>query len=244
MIKLKNALVLLLVFVLVAVGAVLPTVAARVQDQITAGPVRYADIDSLELILEERGPVLDMVEKLYLMLNGKGVEVTDQMTQMSEKSMIEALCAGLQPYVDMGFLRQELSYDTIEWDASMVYGETDPQTYNFYWYVHIPLDPYEEENLVVVLDDETGSILAMDYVGVVDAYYVYETVYAIADIYFNNLGIPSSDFMQVDPAESVYAFEEMEYPPAIMRFQVTNVQDRDVQIEICVQANGFYITLI
>lgn len=243
----KNALLILLVVLLLAAGSLLPMGAAALQDKTTANVVQYEDIEALQLKLEEQEPKLSYQEKLFLMVNGTGVEVAEDVMRLNGGEVIEAVYAGLQPYVGSGFFPKELSNDMLEYHPVMVYGDTDPESYNFYWWVLLSLDIYEEDTLTVILDDETGSILAMDFIApyeyVADVYY--ESVYAIADLYFGNLGITPADAMQIDTEglldESVDAVQDPGDSHAVMQFQIVDVLYGGFHIEICVHTNGFYI---
>lgn len=248
MTKLKNALILLLVVLLLAAGALLPTAVTWVQDTLTAGQVQYANVDSLQLTLEERRQSLDMVGKLNLILNGDIVEVTDKVTQMSEGDVIEAVYAGLQPYAGLGFIPLELDNDMLEFHPIMAYGDTDPDMYNFYWYVYLSFDGYADDTLTVILDDETGKILAMEFVNpyldVADMSYEY--VHIISDTYFKDLGITPADAVQIDTEgivkESVDAVQNLGDSHAVMQFQIVDMLYGEFHIEICVHTNGFYIS--
>lgn len=249
MTKLKNALALLLVFLLAAVGAVIPVVTARVQDALTAGQVQYADVDSLQLTLEERRQQLSIQEKMQLIVNGTGVEVTSEVTKMNGAKMLEAMYAQLEAYSAFGLFTQP-DNDYLEFCPMMVYNEEDTGRYAFCWLVNMSFDAYEGDSLTVVLDDETGKLLAMEYIDP-SMYNEVETLWELQEgiqaTYFGELGLTPVEAMPVEtegilgaPMESVNDAGDSHI---VMRYQLVDVQYGEVSVEICVHTNGFYITV-
>lgn len=249
MTKLKNVSALLLVFLLAAVGAVIPVVTARVQDALTAGQVQYADVDSLQLTLEERRQQLHIQEKLQLITQGMGVEVTSEVTNMNGAQMLEAMYAQLEPYSAFGLFVQP-DNDYLEFNPVMVYDETDPERYAFCWLVNMSFDAFEGDSLTVVLDDETGKLLAMEYIDPSmqnPEKALWELQEGIQATYFGELGLTPVEAMPVDtegilmePMESVNDAGDSHM---VMRYQLVDVQYGEINVEICVHTNGFYITV-
>ena len=249
MTKVKNALAFLLVFLLAAVGAVIPVVTARVQDSLTAGQVQYADVDSLQLTLEERRQQLDMLEKMHLILSGTGVEVTSEVTKMNGAQMLEAMYAQMEPYSAFGLFVQP-DNDYLEFYPVMVYNEADPQQYAFYWHVNMSFDAGEGDSLTVIMDDETGKLLALEYIDPSmqnPAKALWEFQDAIQAMYFGNLGLTPTEAMPVDtegvlgdPMESVTDAGDSH---VMMRYLLAGERYEGVSVEICVHTNGFYIYL-
>lgn len=249
MTKLKNFAVLLLAFLLVAAGGVLPLAVAYAQDHFTTGQVAYADIASLQLTLEEDKMALSMLQKLVLISNGVGVEVTSEVTKMDGKDILEMLYAQLDPYSSMG-LFAEVDNDMLEFYPVMVYDEADPDLYNFYWYVSMSFDASEYDQLVAVLDDETGKLLALEYVDpdlYLDQKNMWEIQNAISAVYFENLELSPVDVMPVDSegmlSETMGTVDGAGDSHVLMRYRLNDVEYGEVNVEICVHTSGFSIYL-
>lgn len=250
MTKLKNGLVLLLVFLLVVLGAVLPGAVARVQDELTAGQMQYADVDSLQLKLEERSQALSMQEKLALIPNGVGVEVNSEVTDMKGAQVLETLYTQLESYADLGLLTHDLDNDLLEFSPVMVYDEADSKRYSFYWRVTTSFDGAEYDSLNVILDDETGTILAMEYVNpnlYIEAESLWEYQEILRKIYFGNLGLEPVDAMALDTegilGEAMESVMDSGDSYTVMRYQLIDVRYGEVNVEITVHSNGFIISL-
>lgn len=245
--KVKNAFLILLAALLVAAGGLLPMAAARLQDKATIGTAKYEDIEVLQLKMEEE-PGLSFYEKIQLITAGIGVEVTDETMKMTGAQVLEAVYAGLQAYVDIGFLVEDLSNDYLEFYPIMVYDENDPSVFNYYWHVSMSLDVSQNDFISLILDDETGKILAIELKDpemYIEAPYLTELEYQISSVYFNDLEIVPAAEMPVD-AEGIldgYANELQEPGDShvLIRYQCVDVRYGEINIEICVHSNGFYI---
>lgn len=249
MTRIKNALAFLAVFLLAAAGAVIPTGTALVQDALTAGQVQYADVDSLQLTLEERRQQLNIQEKMGLILNGTGAEVTSEVTKMNGAQVLETLYAQLEPYSAFGLFVQP-DNDYLEFYPVMVYDEADPQRYAFCWHIDMSFDAGEGDSLTVALDDETGKILALEYIdpsmqnpGKV----LWEFQDAIQAIYFGNLGLTPVEAMPIDTegilGGSMESVNDAGDSHVMMRYLLADEQYGQVSVECCVHTNGFYIYL-
>ena len=247
--KVKNALLILLAVLLLAAGGLLPMGAAYMQDKKTANVVQYADIEALQLKMEEEQPEMSMYEKLRLMMHGIGTEITSEMTRMNGAEILESMYAQLQPFAGMGILADDLSNDYLEYYPVMVYEESSPTVYNYYWEVQMSLDASQYDHIRAILDDETGKLLAIEVTDPknmdIPAKALAELECSISQYYFENLGITPVDAVPVD-AEAVldgYVNETLEHGDSyfLMHYQCVDVLYGEVNIEVCVDSNGFYI---
>lgn len=243
--KVKNVLLILLAVLLLAAGGLLPMAAAQLQDEATANVVQYADIEALRLKLEEEQPEMSIYEKLRLMMKGTGVEATSEMTKMTGSQILEAVYAALQPYVDVGFLTDDLSNDYLEYYPIMVYDQDAPSVYNYYWQVHMSLDAYQYDSLRVILDDETGKLLAIEVTNpelIIAEEYQDKLEQAIRVVYLENLGLTPVAVIPVE-TEGAYIGEiwEPDSTHVLMRYQCVDVNYGEVNVEVGVNSNGFYI---
>lgn len=243
--KVKNALLILLAAVFLAAGGLLPMAAAQLQDKATADAVQYGDIEALQLKLEEEVLSMTYQQKMRLVMNGMGVEITDENTRIKEKSIMEATYTALIPFLEL-FLGGSFDNDYIEYYPAMVYDEGDPSRYACYWHVTMSLDMSIEDSISVILDDETGKVLAMELIDpemYIEQAYLQKMQYALADMYFGELGItPIAEWPLT--VESVDKYEATGNSLAATCYQFVDAVYGEVNIEIGVRTHGFYIYII
>jgi len=242
--KVKNALIVLLTLILLAVGSLLPAAAAHFQDSKTTNVVQYDNIEALQLKLEEEMPSMTFHEKLQLLSNGVGVEVTDANTRLKEEDIMEATYVALVPYMEL-FFGKPLDNDFFQYNVAMCYDETDPTRYYYYWHVQLSLDASYTDGISVILDDETGMLLAVetyDPEWMIEETYHQELETALAATYFGEWGVNPEmawprDVEEITPnasgrvgVASQYMFVDKTYG--------------EIHLEIGVYTDGFYIYII
>lgn len=242
--KVKNVLVILLTLLLLAAGSLLPMGAAYMQDKNTANVVQYADIEALQLKLEEEVLSMTYMEKMQLLMHGMAMEVPGEKTKITEANILEATYTALTPYMELYF-GKGLDNDYIEYYPVMVYDETDPSRFCYYWHVLLSLDESLADSTSVILDDETGKILAIEMIDPdfdIDEAYLQELQYAVADTYFGDLGIdPDASWQQA--VEEGRAYDSGNVGIVTM-YQFVDTLYGEVNLEICVHTDGFYIYLM
>ena len=163
MTKLKNALLILLAAVSVAVGALLPGTVSYLRDRNASGKVTYADMPSLQLSLTHESG-LDLYEKLFL-LSGEldTLEISAQEARMTAQEVTAAAYAGVRSYLDMGLLGRIPEDYTFSCQPMLVYPAENPKQYIVLWLVEMSLDA-GNESWSLAMDDETGKILLLEFV--------------------------------------------------------------------------------
>ena len=242
MLKVKNMLLLLLTVVLLTGGSLLPVVAARVQDQTITNVVQYENMEALQLRLEEKVLSMTYPEKMFLMMHGEGMEVTDENTNLKDEQVMEAVYAALTPYMDL-FLGGSFDNDYIEYYPVMVYDWGDPSRYAYYWHVTMSLDMSMSDNLSVILDDETKKILAIEMIDPelqIDSAYLKKQQEALAAIYFHDLGIePSAQWpVETEPADKK---EVTGISLVATEYLLVDAVYGEAIVQIGVRTDGFYI---
>ena len=241
--KVKNVLAVLLTALLLVGGSLLPSAATHFQDKSTANVVQYENIEALQLKLEEEALSMTYQEKMFLMMHGAGMEVTDEKTNLKEEMVMEAAYAALMPYMDL-FLGGSFDNDHIEYYPVMVYDESDPSRYAYYWHVVMSLDISMNDSLSVILDDETGKILALGMIDpefMIEEKYLQKLQYTLASIYFADLGIePVAEW----PLE-VEAYDDTGSSLAATGYVfIDEIHGAEINVQIGVRPDGFYIYLV
>lgn len=240
--KVKTVLAVLLTALLLVGGSLLPSAATHFQDQSTANAVQYENIEALQLKLEEEALSMTYQEKMFLLMHGAGMEVTDEKTNIKEEMVMEAAYAALMPYMDL-FLGGSFDNDYIEYYPVMVYDESDPSRYIYYWYVTLSLDMSMNDTVSAILDDETGKLLALEMIDpelMIEEKYLQKLQYTLAAIYLEDLGIePVAEW----PLE-VEAYDDTGSSLAATNYQFVDALYGEVNVQIGVRPDGFYIYFV
>ena len=240
--KVKTFLAFLLTALLLVGGSLLPSAATHFQDQSTANAVQYENIEALQLKLEEEALGMTYQEKMFLLMHGAGMEVTDEKTNIKEEMVMEAAYAALMPYMEL-FFGGSFDNDYIEYYPVMVYDESDPSRYIYYWYVTLSLDMSMNDTVSAILDDETGKLLAIEMIDpemYLEAKYLQKLQYTLASVYFADLGIePVAEW----PLE-VEAYDDTGSSLAATNYQFVDALYGEVNVQIGVRPDGFYIYFV
>ena len=240
--KVKTFLAFLLTALLLVGGSLLPSAATHFQDQSTANAVQYENIEALQLKLEEEALSKTYQEKMFLLMHGAGMEVTDEKTNIKEEMVMEAAYAALMPYMEL-FFGGSFDNDYIEYYPVMVYDESDPSRYIYYWYVTLSLDMSMNDTVSAILDDETGKLLAIEMIDpemYLEAKYLQKLQYTLASVYFADLGIePVAEW----PLE-VEAYDDTGSSLAATNYQFVDALYGEVNVQIGVRPDGFYIYFV
>ena len=248
--KVKNVLAVLLTVLLLAGGSLLPVAATRFQDKTTTNVVQYENIEALQLRLEEETLSMTYQEKLFLINQGVHVEVTGEHTQLREDMVLETVYGAMTPYMEL-FLGKNVDNDYIHYYPSMVYNEQDPSRYAYYWYVTMSLDVSHTDSITMILDDETGKLLAIemnDPEWNLETEYLQDLQFALSEIYFEELGItptlqwpiaveattPEIDAMGISVVAAHYQFADL----------LADSQYDVIGVEIGVRTDGVYIYIV
>ena len=243
--KLKIACLILLAILLTAVGGLLPVAATRMQDKTTANVVRYEDIEALRLRLEEEAPSMSYQEKIFLMMHGEAAEIRDESTQIKEKEIIEAIYSALTPYMEI-FFGKSLDNDYMQYAPVMAYDGADPSRHAYYWYVNMSLDASSKDYISLILDDETGKLLAIDVtdgsMDIAEAY-LQELQYALSATYLGELGLTPTAEWPVS-LEASEKYDAKGISVAVVNYQFVDTFYGEVNIEVGVRTDGFYIIFV
>ena len=246
--RIKSILVILLTAALLVGGSLLPTAATRIQDKTTMNTVQYENIEALQLRLEEEALSMTYPEKMFLMMHGVGMDITDEDTRIKEKNLMEATYTAIAPYMDL-FLGGSFDCDYLEYYPVMVYDESDPSHYAYYWHVILSLDVSENDTVSVILDDETGKVIAIEMIDpgmALELDYLQKLQDALAGIYLEDLGIePVAQWpLALENADVYGDYEAMGMTVAAAQYQFVTARYGDILVQIGVRTDGFYIYMV
>lgn len=202
--KLKTGLVLVLALCLLILGACLPAIVALIQDSNTQNRTGSSDIAPISLNLIGSEPTLTMVEKMRLIRDGNTFSITEEDTQISAA---EALA-----YVDQ-YVEEYVAAELFPWFKSTHYevvptlsiDRENPEKYGIFWVVYIADEEKSSQSLIIILDDETGTLLSISYDNY-DSNYADRTALSyrmetLIDIYLrqSGLALAATDVVDAEP---------------------------------------------
>lgn len=141
------------------IGACLPTLAVKMYDSADLESVSYLEKEPVQLTLRQdtREPLSD-AQKLMLLCSGSSLFIPEQQAQMTLEEVQAAAEKALQPYLEQGLLRPADCEDFYSIAPQLRYFSSDPKLYNIVWHVGYG------SHIGMILDDETGKLLDMNYV--------------------------------------------------------------------------------
>ena len=234
--KLKNALILLLTAVLIALGAALPKITAAIVDWEKADQSGSREMTPIALDVNGEVRSLSAVEKIDLLRKGQMIAITEKEASMTEAEVNAAVETAMREYEDAGIFSW-FDYEAWNVQPMLCIDPNAPENYAIFWSVTIvnKMEPYQ--TLGVDIDDETGKIYSIRY----DSYGeyspdgVWERNMAIMDafvhVYLTQLGFldeqqnvePRIEYGELD-GEVLYGglfFQNGDDPQSAIEFYVT-----------------------
>ncbi len=150
---LKKCILLMGVAILVMLLAFLPKIAALLQDEMSLGKVKFAKMQSVELDIHDSLPAMG---KLSLLKDvGNCIELSKEQASMSEEEVSAAVEAEVSKYVNAGLISSEYEFDFYSCRPMILMDMENPQITWTFW--DCVLDSEQGGNLVLMIDDETGT---------------------------------------------------------------------------------------
>ena len=198
--KAKSIISILLTIVIVFFGASLPYLAGHIYDSINTGHENQADIRSLQLEINE----LTLYEKMLLSIVGTTIQVSDEQAYTQREDLPEVIAAAIVPYLQTGYfyfeadLEKYINSGEIETNAYplLSYMPSDPGKSNVFWIVDLFLDDYYSEYIHMVIDDETGTLVALiirSDAPILEGYDCQEVAHVFYYTYCNIIGIENPE---------------------------------------------------
>ena len=232
--KLKIWLVLLHTFSLLLAGAFFPRIVSTVQDYRSTGRITSSQIPAVALKIKKD---LSPVARLIMFSNAdNSTEVTESIAAMTKEEALAATRAELTPYIDAGLIEYseaEVTLAPILLQASFV-----PDLQGIVWYVHIMGDAGGISNINIVLDDDTGHILQIEYshenlTNIIPTTDAVQQVWA--DIFFSALEL---DYLNAQ-LEAEYVYDNAEH--VSQRYAFADPEYGEVFVDLFLYPYGFSI---
>ena len=226
--KCKYALVFILTAALIALGALLPTIAAKVQDAAVQGKISYDTMKEMHLNLYE----LSTLGKLYLIDRGSIIEISEKEARLSSEDMWQTVENALQPYMQSGFMEDSLEDFSLTCIPRLFYSVQSQEISNIFWLVTLFSAGDNWKRVELVIDDKTGEIMTISYdcqKPIYDDFSINERLEAFYKIYFSRL--------ELYPAEG---WHREIGGVKTTTFNWGDVEYGETALEFSVYTNGFY----
>lgn len=230
--KLRYTLAILLAIVMLVACALLPGTVASIQDNLMQGKVNYREMNSVQLNFAEEKRFIPLIGKLALLRTGELYWVRSQDATLTEEEIHTLLINELRLYIDSGLIPCNFEDFQIELKPALVCSSTDPEQYAVVWWVTMAVVEEPYDHVDVLLDDQTGVILYINYEAgypLFDSEDLNKRMSTFTSIYFDALGLtPFSQeelYLNGEPLGCRFLFKDGQY---------------DVMIDCYVTPQGFY----
>lgn len=233
--KIQTALAVLLTVVVLFSGAYIPTLTACFIDGKTTGKGTLSPMTSVELrILQE----ISIAGKLAMMNRIDSLlPIRESKAGMTGEEVMNSVVENIKPYVDAQL--SDFYVDDVEMKPYLVQVLDKPELQRVIWKITVSGDAADYSVYDLVIDDETGKILSINYTSEnpQNPYGIDETLSLFADIFFSNLGIENHWDFIVEDLEYAYTGDHT----IAVQFQLKDQRFGDIYIDMYVHDNGFYI---
>lgn len=233
--KFKAAVTVLLTLALLIAGAYIPKLVARFLDWQATGKGSLDPIASVELNIHQE---LSSIGKLAMMNRIDSLlPIRESKARMTTEEVMDAVYEGLTPYMDA----QLATYyeNRVEMRPYLVQVPDTPELQRVIWQVTVSGDDSDFTFFDLIIDDETGNILRINYTAENPQipYGRDETLNLFMEIFFSSLGIDNFGEYLVEDLEYAYTGDNA----TAVRFRFEDEQYGGVNVDMFVHENGFYI---
>lgn len=216
-------------------GAFLPKLISHYADWKTVDKDAQYPMPSIELNMYQE---LSVIGKLAMMNKIDSLlPISESKARMLKQDVMDAVLEGLEPYISAQLAT--FSEDQVEMQPFLVHVQDNPEFQRVIWRVTVSGGNTDYSVFDLLMDDETGKILQIDYTAdsFQSPYSMDETLPLFADIYFSSLGIENYwDFIMEDRE---YAYND--FSGYAVQFRLQDQQYGEIFIDMFVYDYGFYI---
>ena len=241
----KMTFLILLTILFLAACAVLPVIAAVVQDSTTVNHFNISQMKSIELDMNKHRETIPMMGKLALLRNMETINIDPSQASMTEEEAFQAAQEQMKAYEEAGIFQW---FDVTHRYAEPKLGIDLKDANNFlvYWTVSFVNEDGEGQWLNLDIDDETGKILCI-YYGVYGSYSmdgVWQRnkiiMQKFTDIYFSQLDLAVAKELALSTVNG-YAYYEQDGGVSDALYNFWDATYGEISLEFYVEGpGGFY----
>lgn len=245
--KLKIWSTLLLTLGLLLLGAVLPKIAAALQDAAGRNRPSYSDMQALALDFSQERKMLSLYEKLAVLGKGESISISDDAMVMTEDDAFAAAQECMTLYEQAGLFQWfDVSFSSAQPHLAISLENTNNTV--LYWTVTYIYKKDPSQTLTLDVDDETGKALRITY----HKYGSYsmdgvwernrEVLDRFADIYFTQLGLEEQAAQARDTGDG-YEYYERDGEVSNAQYIFTDDTYGEINIALYVEGSGSFFVV-
>lgn len=233
--KLKGFIAIISALALIFLTAYFPKIISMFLDWRNTGNASYNPIASIQLEIKTDISPLGRLAMLSRM--DGNIELSESKAKMSKEKVMEAVYYGLQPYIDSQLA--VYSEQDVQMHPSLIQVQNDQALQGIVWMVTVSGDPANFTFFDMIIDDETGHILRINYTSEAlrDTLIGTEALYAFSDIYFTSLGIDDYTHFAASDLEYAYLGDNT----TAIRYRFGDALYGEINIDLYVHDRGFYV---
>lgn len=238
--KYKTAVAVIFTVCLLVLGAVLPVLVTALQDHTTQNRTGYADSTAvvLEFSAEHH---LSTVEKLILLNQSNSYTISENETKMTAEQALSCVQGHIAQYTDAELL-PSLDYSQCQSIPAICIDDAT-QAHCIIWAVYI--ENNDTDLLTVIVDDETGVILSVDYQAFEQRFDLtseryHHKIETFMEIFLSQLELSEDSFI-TDVAPN-YEEPESETDHISRYFSLVDPAGREIVVVFQVTAYGSFYT--
>lgn len=241
--KLKTAVIVLVVACVLVLCALLPMLVAAIGDYSTKNATGFREITPISLNMSSEAGKLSIVEKMLLLKTAHSYPIGEDGAKSTASEALGWVENILADYINTNGI---FGFDVPHYQVTPILyiDEQDPEKHAVFWGIYIVNEGASAQNLTVIADDETGTILGIHY-DTVEMEEIRQDHYGmildtLCQLFVDQLDVAAVEDANIEPAG------EQNWEPGISYAQrlllLRDAQNHEVIVEFTVQANGSFYT--
>lgn len=243
--KFKITAAILLSLCLLVLFAFLPGITAKIMDASQKNQAGTTEITPISLNLSPENGQLSIVEKILLLRDGYSYPIVEAVARSTASEALGWVESIFAEYADaphiLGF---DVPYYTVT--PILYIDEKNPEIHAVFWGIYIVNEGEAAQNLTVVADDETGTILGVQYnsAGMEiynDAIYA-DALNTLYQLWLEQLNVAVVDHAEIEPSQEPTGELNWERNYFTRYVLLRDEENREVVVEFTMDYDGSFYT--
>ncbi len=242
--KMKMGAVLLIALCLLVLFAFLPGIAAKITDISQKNRAGSSDITPISLNLSPENGQLSIVEKMHLLKSGNSYPIGESEAKATASEALGWVESLISQYTEGNeFPWFEVPHYQVL--PSLCIDEENPERHCVFWVIYIVNEGEYAQSLTVVADDETGTVIGVDYTsaGVEERNDItYANILdSLCELYLGQLGVSSvEENTEIAPTEDGHWEPDISY--AQRQITLRDSEGHRIIVVLTADSNGSFYT--
>ena len=241
--KFKTGIALIVALCLLMLFAFLPSITAKITDISQKNRGGSSEITPVSLNLSSANGQLSIVEKILLLKDGTSYPIAESEATSTASDALGWVENIVEQYMNMhDFSGIEVPHYQVL--PSLCIDEKNPEKHCVIWAIMILNEGMTNQHLTFVADDETGTILGVDYfsAGMEERNGLEYAIIldSLCEIYLGQLNVAEVENVDREPIENTPAEPDSSY--AQRQFMIWDAEGNQVTVEFIIESNGSFYT--